>query len=179
MLCDLVEIEENNMECVVLRVRENAGMSLVRLGCFDGDETMFRMTKGERNAFTVFRKGGEPLSWESGAEAGVLEQMRGKLISGCISDSFGIYIGMDLMLRRESLDIKSPDSLHGRRESYSLYWVDDSRAVCVERNERCVFVDGLAEAEAYVKSIINIEHKSGVFFSETGCRCKYISGNRR
>ena len=45
-LCDLVEVVENNMECVVLKVKKGAGMQLIRLGCFDGDETMFRLTKG-------------------------------------------------------------------------------------------------------------------------------------
>ena len=178
-LCDLVEIVENNMECVVLKVKENAGMALVCLGCFDGDETMMRLTKGEINAFTVFRKGREPLSWESGAEAGMLEQMRGKLISCCIADGFGIYTGGDFMLRRAALDIKSRDSLHGRQESYCLSWFDDGGLVCVERNERCVFLEGLAEAEAYVGKIIYTEHETGIFHSETGCCCKCISGRRR
>ncbi len=33
--CDLIEIVENNMVCVVLKVKENAGIALVCIGCFE------------------------------------------------------------------------------------------------------------------------------------------------
>ena len=53
-LCDLVEIEENNENCVILKIKENAKLDLIKLGCFEGNETMIRITKGADNRFTIF-----------------------------------------------------------------------------------------------------------------------------
>ena len=56
-LVDCVEVITNNDECVVLKVKDNCAMDLINLGCFSGNEVMFRMTKDDdTNSFTIFSK---------------------------------------------------------------------------------------------------------------------------
>lgn len=63
-LCDLVEVVENNMECVVLKVKDGVQERLICLGYFDGDKTMFRLTKGSDHTCKVFLDGKRPISWD-------------------------------------------------------------------------------------------------------------------
>ena len=94
MLKDIVEVAMNNSECVVLKVKEGHEMDLISLGCFDGDETMFRLTKGETVTCTVFKKGERPFSWQWGRGGTTLvsDQMAamGRKIQDCIERGFGI-----------------------------------------------------------------------------------------
>lgn len=53
-LADCVTIITNNEECVIFKVKPNQFMNLVSFGCFDGDETMFRLTKGQTITCTVW-----------------------------------------------------------------------------------------------------------------------------
>lgn len=53
-LADYVEIIENNMECVILKVKPDSRMALIALGCFNGNEEMIRLTKGETQTCTLF-----------------------------------------------------------------------------------------------------------------------------
>jgi len=48
-LKDITTVAINNADCVVLKVKEGHEMDLIALGCFGGDETMFRLTKGNTN----------------------------------------------------------------------------------------------------------------------------------
>lgn len=69
MLKDIVEVAMNNSECVVLKVKEGHEVDLISLGCFDGDETMFRLTKGETVTCTVFKKRERPFPGSGGEAA--------------------------------------------------------------------------------------------------------------
>lgn len=95
-LYDLVELLENNEECVVLKVKDNSQLKLICLGYFSGNETMFRLTKGENHTCTVFRDNGKSFSWKWGISGFTLvsdsTRKCGKLIQQCITDDFGIRI---------------------------------------------------------------------------------------
>ena len=54
-LSNCVEVAVNNAECVVLKVKKGKEFDLITLGCFDGNETMFRLTKGDNHTCTVWR----------------------------------------------------------------------------------------------------------------------------
>lgn len=93
-LVNLVTLVTNTEDCVVLKVNENAAMDLVCLGCFDGNEEMFRLTKGPDVTCTVWTKGGGTCSWSWGERGHTLvsdkvEQM-GILIKECIQLGFDI-----------------------------------------------------------------------------------------
>ena len=93
-LKDMVSLEANNNECVVLKVKEGQEMNLICLGCFSGNETMFRLTKGKDVTCTVFRNNDKTLSWHWG-ESGftlVSEDVNkmGRMIQSCIEKDFGI-----------------------------------------------------------------------------------------
>lgn len=93
-LKDIVEVAVNNRECVVLKVKEGHEMDLISLGCFDGDETMFRLTKGEDVTCTVFRKDAKPFSWDWGISGYTMVADKvtkmGRMVQSCIEREFGI-----------------------------------------------------------------------------------------
>ena len=97
-LKDIVDVAVNNNECVVLKVNDGHEMDLISLGCFDGDETMLRLTKGASVTCTVFRKDGKHFSWNWGAGGYTLvtDKTReiGRKVQDCIENDFGILCMM-------------------------------------------------------------------------------------
>lgn len=94
-LVDLVEVEENNRECVILKV-VGEPLELMKLGCFAGDEEYIRLTKGGNHTCTIWTKGGSHYSWWWGIGGCtiVAEEMskRGRLIQNCITQDLNISI---------------------------------------------------------------------------------------
>lgn len=138
-LCSLVEILENNMECVVLKVKDSVQTELICLGCFNGDETMFRLTKGENHTCTVFRDGVKPFSWSWGCSGHTIVADSvakcGRMIESCISEDFGIYTGADTAKREATLHVKSLEDMKGREEHYKLMWRENNREeICIHKN---------------------------------------------
>lgn len=93
-LKDMVELAVNNQDCVVLKVKDGQEMNLISLGCFNGNETMMRLTKGKDVTCTLFRRDGKSFSWYWGISgytlvSGQVSQM-GRLIQDCIEKDFGI-----------------------------------------------------------------------------------------
>jgi hypothetical protein len=94
-LSELVTVEADNEACVVLKVKEGKAMELITLGCFDGNETLFRVTKGNNHTATIWR-GEKAFSWEwgSGGYTLVSDKVKEeqKAICHCIRDEFGIEL---------------------------------------------------------------------------------------
>lgn len=65
-LCDLVDVVINNENCVVFKFKDDVTMDMIALGCFNGTEDMFRMTKGRTPEITVFNKDGSNFSYHFG-----------------------------------------------------------------------------------------------------------------
>lgn len=93
-LYDLVELLEDNAECVVLKVKDNSRLKLICLGCFSGNETMFRITKGAYHTYTTFYDHQKPFSWELGINAFLPESAWkcAELIKKCVTTDFRIQI---------------------------------------------------------------------------------------
>ena len=93
-LKDLTELVCNSDECVVLKVKDHSETDLICLGHFRGDETMFRLTKGQDVTCTIFHKEGRPTSWfwGRGGYTLVSDSLRkaGKIIQNCIEQDYGI-----------------------------------------------------------------------------------------
>ncbi len=181
----LVELAENNMECVVLKVKEGARMQLICLGCFNGDEEMFRLTKGGSHTCTVFYKDGRTSSWHWGADGYTLVsgQTRrcGELVQGCIEDDFGIYIGDGWKEREDTLHIRTLEDAKGREEHYRLMWWKEYGDICIHRNG-CFnrHMDGLENALAWVGEVIAIREETEVCQSpDTGCYIMDVYGYKR
>ena len=134
-LFDLVEIVCNNTECVVLKVKDNAFMDLVCLGCFDGTETMFRVTKGDGHTVTVWR-GEKSVSWEHGDGRSTLvcERMnkQREMIEDCIMGDFGILIeGRGI---EKTLHINSKKTRLNHAIFKEMWWQNDEK--------RCIHLNG-------------------------------------
>ncbi|MBQ2695072.1 hypothetical protein IJG04_00315 [Candidatus Saccharibacteria bacterium] len=94
MLSEITEVVVDNADCVVLKVKDGHEMDLIALGCFDGTETMFRLTKGETVTCTVFYKNRKAFSWHWGQRGYTLvspkTEKQGQLIQACIERDFMI-----------------------------------------------------------------------------------------
>jgi hypothetical protein len=95
-LCQLVELVSNTEDAVVLKVKPNSEIDLICLGCFNGDETMFRLTKGEDVTCTVWTKNGNHYSWYWGTHGYTLVsdamEQRGLMILETIEHGFDIRV---------------------------------------------------------------------------------------
>lgn len=97
-LYDLVDLVENNRECVILKVKDDTDpLELIKLGYFDGNETMFRVTKGDEHTATIFKSGSKAFSWHWGLGGHTLvsdkTQKAQTIIVNTILDDFGISLG--------------------------------------------------------------------------------------
>ncbi len=95
-LFEIVDLVSNTKDAVVLKVKPNSEMDLICLGCFNGDETMFRLTKGEDVTCTVWTKKGSHYDWNWGTHGYTLvsEAMtkRGHMIQEAIENGFDIRV---------------------------------------------------------------------------------------
>lgn len=64
-LRDCVEII-NESTFVLLKVKEGKETDMIMTGLFNGDETMFRITKGSNHNCTTWLKNGRNFSWHHG-----------------------------------------------------------------------------------------------------------------
>lgn len=95
-LCDLCELVENNKYGAVLAVKEDTQpFDLIRLGGFDGDERMFRMSKDpDTVSITVFRDGRPPYTMSYGASNSLVTQSEKRVrnqVMECVNLDFGIF----------------------------------------------------------------------------------------
>ena len=174
-LCYLVDIIENNENCVVLKVKDNKEMDLIKLGCFDGDERLIRLTKGKNHTCTTFYNDNrKPLSWDWG-ESGftlVSDNVRkmGRLIEDCITEDFDIYIGENDSKIMESLYIKSLDDVkNNKHEIKVMYFKNDNNVVVHKDNE---YYKGFSDVNAVIKHFqdlnYNVDYKNK-YVADTGC----------
>lgn len=136
-LVNYVKIVENNEECVILEV-VGTPFDLIRLGCFNGNEKMFRLTKGAKHTCTVWKENGENYSWfwGYGGHTLVSDDMtkRGNLIQECIEQDFEIYIGENKRNIKNTLYIKSlEDVKHNHHDVKLMYF---------HTNDVCCHIDG-------------------------------------
>ncbi len=136
-LVNYVKIVENNEECVILEV-VGTPLDLIRLGCFNGDEKLLRLTKGKKHTCTVWKADGTNYSWFWGAGGHTLvsDQMakRGRLIQECIEQDFEIYIGDNKRKVQETLHIRFLDDVkHTHHEIELMYFHSD---------DVCCHIDG-------------------------------------
>ena len=170
----MVTIKENNEECVILKVKKNQFENLIALGCFDGNETMFRLTKGGDHTCTVWHgTENKSYSWDWG-ESGytlVSEKMKrmGSMIQSAIRDDFGIYIGHDKAKIRQTLYKRKPTP---KAQKFVAMWWEGQSSIVVHRNGE--YWKSFASHEDFVKYMGSIggkvESKSDLYRSkQTNC----------
>jgi hypothetical protein len=97
-LAELVKVEENNKNCVLLKVKPKSSLELIKIGFFTGTEQYFRVTKNERFAthtLTVWRKYENAWSINWGLSNTCVSEAAQKMrlaVVDCIVKDFGISI---------------------------------------------------------------------------------------
>jgi hypothetical protein len=174
-LSNLVDIAVNNEECVVLKVKENVMMDLIALGCFDGDETMFRITKGEQHTATLFR-GNHHFSWGWGNKGytSVSDKQAkcGHLIQACVEEEFGIYIGKDSYKIKKTLHIKAKaDKMDMKYHLKILYWAGQEKERCNihKDGEHFKWFANVEIARTYIHEHYNVISDK-LYNAVTGCK---------
>lgn len=154
-LSSMVTISENNEHCVILKVKKNQSANLIALGCFDGDETMFRLTKGVDHNCTVWHgKDNKNYSWFWGYSGYTLVSSsiseRGSMIQRAIEDDFGIYIGADISKIRQTLYKRKPKP---HEEKYVAMWWENGSS-----GNECPVVHKRGDYWRSFKSLNNFEN---------------------
>ena len=97
-LAELVKVEENNENCVLLKVKPKSSLELMKIGFFTGTEQYFRVTKNKPSAthtLTVWRKNENAWSINWGTETTCVDETTKKMrlaVVDCIVKDFGISI---------------------------------------------------------------------------------------
>ena len=149
-LFDLVELISNTEEAVVLKVLPGNEVDLICLGCFNGDETMLRLTKGSDQTCTVWVKNGNHYSWHWGDSGYTLvsDEMtkRGRMIQQCLEDDFDILIhGSKESIRKD---------LHKTQRTHVIVmWENGDMCGCRKDNEFYRFFPSLLAARQHFKDL--------------------------
>ena len=134
-LANFVTIAENNENCVVLKIKKNAFMGLVGLGCFNGNETFIRLTKGGNHTCTVWHSDGKSVSWEwgNGGYTLVCDSLDkiGRLVQNCIEYDFGIVIKGNNI--KTTLNVKSLKDAPKKAVFKEMWWQSQTER-CVHKN---------------------------------------------
>ena len=148
-LCNLVDIIDNNMECVILKVKDGKRLDLIKLGYFTGDEDIIRLTKGESHTCTVFNKDGKNYSWDWGKGGYTL-----------ITD--------DII---KSLFIRSLDDVKEAQHFIEfMYWRKREDSIIVHKdNEFYKQFKSICDAENHFYKLGYNLYKDGEYIADTGC----------
>lgn len=174
-LCNLVDIIDNNMDCVVLKVKDDAKLDLIKLGYFSGNEDIIRLTKGKNHTCSVFNKDGTNFSWYWGSSGCTLVSdmlsKKGKLIEECITEDFDIYIGDNLDNLKKSLFIKSLDDVNDAQHFIKfMYWDKTNASICVHKdNTFYKHFQNLKEAQNHFKELGYKLDYNNKYIASTGC----------
>lgn len=174
-LCYMVDIIENNESCVVLQVKDNKKIDLIKLGCFDGDEELIRLTKGKKHTCTIFYKENKnPFSWYWGRGGCTLVSDKvskmGDLIEDCITDDFDIYIGEDDSKIKESLHIKSLDDAKNSKHSIEIMYFKNDDHVIVHKDDE--FYKAFSDVDNAIKFFKDLDYDVNYlnkYVAGTGC----------
>lgn len=174
-LCDLVEIETNNSECVVLKIKNGSELSLIKLGCFDGNEKMIRVTKGKNHTYTIISKDNQ-YSWEYGETSYTIvsenTDRKRFLINDCIENDFDIYIGANKDLIKKSLSIHCMEDTYKNENNIEImYWENqqNERVVVHKNGEFFRAFSSKEEAKKFFKDTGHELHYSDDYIADTGC----------
>lgn len=173
-LCYLVDIIENNEECVILKVKDNKKLDLIKLGYFDGNEEFMRLTKGKNHTCTIFKTNGKSFSWYWGSSGCTLVSdnvtAMGKIIESCITEDFDIYIDEDKDKIRETMNIMSlEDSNNNSHFIEMMYWKDGNNVSVHKDNSFYKFFKNTIEAKEHFRNLnydVNFKNK---YIAGTGC----------
>lgn len=173
-LCYLVDIIENNEECVILKVKDNKKLDLIKLGYFDGNEELMRLTKGRNHTCTIFKTNGKSFSWYWGSSGCTLVSdnvsAMGKIIESCITEDFDIYIDEDKDKIRETMNIMSLDDSNNNSHFIEMmYWKDGNNVSVHKDNSFYKFFKNTIEAKEHFRNLnydVNFKNK---YIAGTGC----------
>jgi hypothetical protein len=171
-LSNIVEIAGNNKECVVLIIKDGRQMDLILLGCFDGNEKMIRITKGDSHTATIFKDGSQfSWHWGRGGHTLVSDSVSkcGELIQECVEEDFGIYIGSNKTKINNTLHIKKLGDCRGIQYTMEImYWEYEGNCMLHKDGE---FFKGFSNLEC-AKNYLTENYKiieSTKYMASTGC----------
>lgn len=173
-LCNLVTILDNNENCVNLKVKPNKREELIRLGYFNGNEDIIRLTKGKNHTCTIIYNDLTTKSWDWGSSGYTLvsneTSKAGRLIEECITEDFDIYIGDKENNIRYSLNIKSLDDTKKRKHDIEVMYFENNSDVSVHKDGTFYkHFNSVKEVKQHFKELeYNMNYKNQ-YIASTGC----------
>jgi len=164
---DCLELVGNNADCAILKVKDGKNMDLITLGCFDGDEVMFRLTKGDDHTCTEWTADGKHFSWDWGYHGYTLVSEKtseaGKMVEEVLTDIFDIDVHFRGVRKT------------GGRDTYKVMWWEHEigkakKPYCVHKNGVFwKFFESIDAFENYVYCQDKKLDKPTSERAETGC----------
>lgn len=184
-LCYLVDIVENNKDCVILKVKDEKKLDLIKLGYFSGDEELIRLTKGKDHTCTVFNKDGSNFNWHWGTSGYTLVSdnlsKKGKLIEECITEDFDIYIGDNKEKIKDTMNIMSlEDSKKAEHYIKMMYWKNDDNVSVHKDGVFYKFFDNINLAIKHFRTLnYDVDYRKE-YIAQAGCIVKeyYITKDK-
>lgn len=183
-LCNLVDIIDNNIDCVVLKVKDDARLDLIKLGYFTGNEDIIRLTKGENHTCSIFNKDGSNFKWNWGKDGCTLvsddTKKKGRLIQECITEDFDIYIGDNIDNIKNTLYIHSLDDVKDAQHFIKLmYWDKKDTNICVHKDgEYYKHFNSIDSAKEHFNDLGFELNKENDYIAQTGCIVEQYSANK-
>ena len=133
-LSSLVRLVSNTEDAVVLEVLPGSTLHLICLGCFEGDETILRLTKGKDITCTVWTNSGKHYSWSWGDSGHTLVSdnmtKKGHMIQQCIEDDFDI-----LVYGNKAAILKDMRQPSGKKKHTIILWENGLGCGCRKDDE--------------------------------------------
>ena len=173
-LCDIVDIQNNDLSSITLKVKEDKEIDLINLG-FNPKLEYIYLSKGKRHTMKFIDKDMNSTSFDFG-DGGYtlisnnLQDQKQKVLN-CITDDFGItYYGERKDLEKTSY-INSLDSKIGLHFNLQLQWFDESNIVLHRDNNYFKSFNNLNIAKKYITDHYDICESYSLRLSEnTGCK---------
>lgn len=173
-LCDIVEILENNIKSITLKIKDDKKIELISLG-FDPKLEFIYLLKGKNNTMKLVNKDSSVTSFDFG-ESGytiISTNMKNQkqLILDCITNDFGIAYDGDSNYLEKTSYIKTQDDKKELDFNIQLQWFEEDNIVMHRDNSFFKNFFSLAEAKKYIQDYYDIYDEKPLRLSnQTGCK---------
>lgn len=177
-LTKLVTIEHNDDNSVILKVKKNKRLDLIKTGYFNGDEEMIRITKtkddccGHSN-YTFFLVDGKHYEASDNTLVSDAFKKKMKLVYETVHDDFGIHLkGKNINITNYIKTIKDDKKV---KHCFRMVWCNNDNIIVYKDDIWFKKFKNVQEAERWIESRYDIERKTdGKSVVDTDCNIRTI-----
>ena len=175
-LTKLVTIIHNDSDSVIIKVKKNKRMELIKTAFFNGDEDMIRVTKtkesvGEHNTYTFFLTDGSHYSASDNTLVTDNFKKKMDIVYETIHDDFGIHLKGD----KEGITnyIKTINDDKKKSHCFVASWYNGHDRICVHKDHIWFkYFKTIEDVENWISERYNIKTKNDTKSIHTNCNIR-------